>query len=434
MAGERNYIVLHRILLVYSMLFYPAEGIDLSYAVTDNIGECARKCVQTSCLLIFWKEPNLPNAGPNENCGPQPQTLDPTQIKGLNNLRDQDVKVYMNDLINNSSSRSPDCATFVYIPSGSSRSLSTPATFDSKVVCSLVLVTDGNSTLTVTASFACNSSCSCRDTLSFHNSLLVSSRSQAVVACLGAKDNTTDLIVTSAKDGFLVLEMARDVTSLASYNVTVESLPAGSLSALPSDELVKDTNSDWEGSPCYRPKDYVTSCSPGNFSGGPTSDPPVVRGENQTEVTASDNLSDHTVSSSANSTAIKTNTNIITTTGIYITDYINHASITTNNNNNNNSNNTTNTNNNNNNSNNNGKRQVSSGGTSSRLDPGIIAGVVIACLLAMMLLGVMVFFASWRHKGRRVQPGFPNGTEHVLSSSAPASTAVRAPPKGTTAI
>ena len=30
----------------------------------------------------FSQEPNLPNAGPNENCGPQPQTLDPTQIKG----------------------------------------------------------------------------------------------------------------------------------------------------------------------------------------------------------------------------------------------------------------------------------------------------------------------------------------------------------------
>ncbi|RUS86196.1 hypothetical protein EGW08_006042, partial [Elysia chlorotica] len=403
-------------------------------------------------------------AGPNENCGPQPQTLLPDQIKGLGEKSGKEYRVYLNDQLNKTSPGDPGCATFVYIPSGSSRSLSTPATLASMTSCSIVLVTDENSTLTLRANYSCNARCSCRDTLALHNSLLSASAPpgtaslvttssgtaslvttpspppKSVAACLNASDDGPELVVTSGEGGYLVLELAQEVTSLASYSVTVESSPnssAASQGSPASDALVKDDNSDWTEFTCYRPQSYVPSCSPSNATnGGTTTDASVAMETKQTVTTGLNKGS--TTSNNITDSALNTTTTTIrttTTSSLYNTDNINHTSATNSSNNNNinnynNNNNNTNSNNNNNNNNNNNK----SSSSSSSLSPGIIAGVVVACLLALSLVAVLIYFASCRHRGSRVQPGFPSGTDRVLASSAPTATTVRVVPRGTTAI
>ncbi|GFR84608.1 hypothetical protein ElyMa_006005100 [Elysia marginata] len=485
--------------------------------------------------------PNLPGAGPRENCGPQPPTLDATQLKGLKAVSDQGVKVYMNDQMNPDSSINPDCYTFVYIKTGSSRSFSTPASFDHGV-CSIVLVTDENSTLTLTADVTCNSQCACEDTLSIHNSLL---QLYPVRACLSAHApvNETHLVATSAPGSFLVLELTRMLDSLASYDVEVQSSPDSSL-VPPHDTLVKDDNSNSLNFTCYRPQGYAPSCSATNMTLTPpdiimpgpniaTTDDTLAHNttmaddfDNTTEAPiASVNITVNTVTNNDDNN--KYTTAIIIDTGKTINSSIktddntpsynnvtginnannshaNISNITTNNgnetidsrsnnnnssdnnnnntnknisnncdqtlnngsknnfcihknasNNNNNNNSTNNNNNLNNNSNNNSsgnsnnnnnnqtanihtndntaKKKIS-GGTSSTLSPGIIAGIAVACLLALLLVGVLTYFALWRQKSRKVQPGFPGASEHVMGSPAPTSTTVRVVPRTTTEI
>ncbi|GFN85332.1 hypothetical protein PoB_001183800 [Plakobranchus ocellatus] len=80
-------------------------GNRLSYANTDNIGDCARLCLghNTSCLLIFWSVQNLlPEGNAGENCGPQGTSLSWSDIDMLKTIGISGLKIYMNSGINSS--------------------------------------------------------------------------------------------------------------------------------------------------------------------------------------------------------------------------------------------------------------------------------------------------------------------------------------------
>ncbi|GFN85335.1 hypothetical protein PoB_001184100 [Plakobranchus ocellatus] len=303
--------------------------------------------------------------------------------------------------------------------------------------------------LEVSTQFACNGQCFCSDSLIIDNVRISDTRPDAVSACLDPSVNETEVVVTSAEGGFVVLELNKDVISLASANFTVRSVPTGSLPCVQCDELVKDSNSTLQSVQCHKPKSYVPSC--------PVNGLTTNAGDTTTMTLPSETGT--TVGGSAANTTTKT-VNKIDNNSIIINNKNNNtntSSNSNNNNNNNNNNSTTNTNNSNNNSNNinsntknninndhnssnnkNNKsnnntsfavgRQASDGDDPAAADAGVVAGAVVGGILGLLLLVSLGLLAYFRYKRNKVFPGLEKKTDCVLTSAPPAATTVEKRP------
>ncbi|KAK3780702.1 hypothetical protein RRG08_015487 [Elysia crispata] len=375
------------------------RGTNASNITVGNLGECARRCLalNASCSSIAYRE-NTINPVDGDYCGLEQSTLGPSG--------EQDLEVYVKETNNTNASaitQDPECETFVFVQSGSSKSFSSPLSLNSAGQCRIVLVTDENSTLTLTAQFDCNMHCSCSDLLSIHNSGLNDTVGVAVTACLDASENQTELVVTSAEGGFLVLELLKDVASMASYDVTVESWQSGlndSLALVRSD-LFKDSSSGLQDFHCYRSKNYVPSCirDPQNTT---SPNDPVGLQVNQSTQEPDNNFVDNAKDNNNNDGKTSNDVN---------------TSITEVHNNNNNSS-------------NNDKSNNTNGyfdkeeyvGESSGVDAAVVAGAAVGGILGLLLLGAVIYVVYWRCSHSKVHPRSDNDPEHDLTTSSSGST------------